>query len=225
MEELTLITEEKEYVPETTKPGMPQTEEEWKKVEEERIAWEKAGKLAGESNPGEPELKNATRIWTGEKHGISCVLCGWSKFGDDMTKLEDAYKQHRCPALSNPGEPVGSNFHSLMLHAVAEMYGPGGIVLDEVKARATSCECVEYKPGKFWCTSKGVVGALSDEQEKIYCNPRVMVEKPGIKERMAKWAESVEICRAQLPPIDGQIRLEIYLDCMSKRLTKAGVED
>jgi len=178
MEELTLITEEKEYVPETTKPGWPKTEEEWKRVEEERIFWEKAEKIA-EGNPGNPE----------------------------------------------PGEPQGSNFHSLMLHAVAEMYGPGGIVVDEAKAKATSCECVEYKPGKYWCTSKGVIGVLTDGQERIFCNPREIVDRPDMKEKLTKWVDAVGICRAQLPPTDGRTRLEVYLDCMSRELKKAGVED
>lgn len=48
MDDLTLITDEKEYMSETAKPEMPQTEEAWKKVEEERIAWEKAEKIAEE---------------------------------------------------------------------------------------------------------------------------------------------------------------------------------
>jgi len=134
------------------------------------------------------------------------------------------------PSEAYSGEPLHeptpgfSNFHSLMLHAVAEMYEPGGIVVDEAKARATPCSCVEYKPDKYWCTSPGIVGALTDEQEGLYCNPREVIERPGIKERMAKWAESVEICRAQLPPTDGQTRLEIYLNCMSRELKKVGVE-
>lgn len=259
MEELTLITEEKEYVPETTKPGLPKTEEGWKKVEEERIAWEKAEKVAerevsGMGNPeefvkyfttrGEAESELGPIDWyIGEKlpykYGPEdkCFYCGAPTIMFKVTKLTDGkligYPVCRTHAggevmfghSSNPGEPQGSNFHSLMLHAVAEMYGPGGIVVDEAKARATPCECVEYKPDKFWCTSKGVVGALTDKQEKIYCNPRIMVERPGMKERMTKWAESVEICRAQLPPVDGQTRLEVYLDCMSRELKESGVSE
>jgi len=384
MEELTLITEEREYEPETTKPGMPQTEEAWKKVEEERIAWEEAEKITEEhpettaesnpeievlhcpkcgskrvrysvikqaficescgfeskdrnlfvkerSNPGEPH-SNPKEPWQmtkeewldwfqvyyvspqdirggetrrqlaegalgvrrnqvklaleegkpvppevladypdlatsnpSEATTVQCPICGEviEIPGYDSITRSDALERHikdKHPTKSNPGEPQGSNFHSLMLHAVAEMYGPGGIVVDEVKARATSCECVEYKPakyiavdnafnranypeeigkvydsppsyvavekveGKFWCTSKGVVGALTDEQERIYCNPREMVERPGVKERMIKWVEAVDICRAQLPPTDGRTRLEVYLNCMSKELTKAGEE-
>ena len=142
---------------------------------------------------------------------------------EELTLITE--EREYVPGYGNPGEPIGSNFHTLMLHAVAEMYGPGGIVIDEAKAKATSCECVEYKPDKFWCTSKGVVGALTDEQEKIYCNPMEIVERPGVKERLIKWGEAVEICRAQLPPTDGRTRLEIYLDCMSRELKESGVSE
>lgn len=165
----------------------------------------------------------------GELTTVQCPICGdvIEVPGYDAITRSEALKRHletKHSSTSNPGEPIGSNFHSLMLHAVAEMYGPGGIVVDEAKAKATSCQCVEYKPSKLWCTSKGVVGALTDEQEKIYCNPMEMVERPGVKERLTKWGEAVKICRAKLPPTDGRTRLEIYLDCMSKELTKAGVE-
>lgn len=184
MEELTLITEEKEYEPSTS---------------------------------------------GAELTTVICPICEKPievPEYDSVTR-SDALKEHiekEHGSMGNPGEPQVSNFYSLMLHAVAEMYGPGGIVVDEAKARATPCSCVEYKPGKFWCTSPGVVGALSDEQEKIYCNPRKVIDKPGIKERMAEWSDAVEYCRGQLPPVDGQTRLEVYLNCMSKKLTKAGME-
>lgn len=260
MEELTLITEEREYTPEYSNPetiaGSNPSEDNVEVYTSEIIPPEVARDTGLHRDP-QVEFRYTTYYLGPDlgyfKRDLQMLLR--ERTGNPNLVLDAYYIRH-----SNPGEPTGSNFHSLMLHAVAEMYGPGGIVVDEAKARATSCECVEYKPakyiavdnafnranypeeigkvydsppsyvavekveGKYWCTSKGIVGALTDEQEKVYCNPRVMVEKPGMKERMVKWAEAVEICRAQLPPTDGRTRLEIYLDCMSKELKKAGVE-
>ncbi|MBA7666588.1 hypothetical protein ES703_74669 [subsurface metagenome] len=258
MEELTLVTEEKEYEPGEYEPGYSNSEtaagsnpgerimtkeqmrerieeleakvyfEEKLSDEEERELAELIRKIG--SNPGEPIIcsKCGSLIYrTGERYydtpeGIFCYHCVPEIYR--TSKYEKIHKPiHSGEPLHEPS-PGFSNFHTLMLHAVAEMYGPGGIVVDEAKAKATPCSCTEYKPGKFWCTSKGVVGALTDKQEGLYCNPREIVERPGIKERMTKWGEAVEFCRGQLPPTDGRTRLEIYLDCMSKELTKAGIE-
>ncbi len=132
-----------------------------------------------------------------------------------------------CPACGQDSFAITvevSEFHELMLHAIAEMYGPGGIVVNEAKAKATPCHCVEYKPEKYWCTSPGVVGALTDEQEKIYCNPREIVERPAIKERMVKWQECVTRSREAMPPTDGRTRLEVFLTSMSDCLAEAGIK-
>ena len=134
------------------------------------------------------------------------------------------------PVPSEHGEihepsPGFSNFHTLMLHAVAEMYGPGGIVVNEARAKATPCHCVEYKPGKFWCTSPGIVGALTDEQEGIYCNPREIVKRPGVEKKISKFQACVTESVEALPPTNGAARLEIYLNSMSKCLAADGIED
>ena len=181
MEQLTMVTDEAEYVPVSSEPN--------------------------------PELVT-----------VKCPIC------EDIIEVpeydavsrSEALKRHLDEKHSSP--TGGSEFHSLMLHAVADMYGPGGVVLDEEKAKATPCHCVEYKPGKFWCTSPGVVGALTDEQEKVYCNPMEMVEKPRLKERLTSFAEAVDTCKAEMPPTDGRTRLEIYLTCMSRELKAQGIK-
>jgi len=272
LEELTLVTEAKEYEPGYSNPETIAANDYEKELEQLRIDF-REGAISEENYKKAVkevlERKHAETIAAGNPEELiryfttrdeaeselgpidwyigdkppyrygpedKCFYCGGPTFMFKVTKLTDGkligYPLCRVHTggevtsehSSNPGEPIGSNFHTLMLHAVAEMYGPGGIIVDEAKARATPCSCVEYKPDKFWCTSKGVVGALTDEQEMIYCNPREIVERPGVKERMTKWAEAVEFCRAQLPPTDGRTRLEVYLDCMSKQLTKAGIE-
>lgn len=194
MEELTLITEEKEYEPgySGAGEGVMTKEQIRERIEELEAKVYFEEKLSDEE---ERELAELIR------------------------KIE-----------SNPTEPLHeptpgfSTFHSLMLHAVAEMEGGGGIVVDEEVAKATPCRCVEYKPGKYLCWSRGIVGALTDVQEGLYCNPREMIERPGTIERMTKWQECVTKSREALPPTNGATRLEMYLSSMSKCLKEAGIK-
>jgi len=113
---------------------------------------------------------------------------------------------------------------SLMLHSLGPGFGSSGIVVDEAKAKASPCRCIEYKPGKKLCFSSGVVGALSDEQEKIYCAPEVPLESPGLERRLKNWMGSVEICKAEIAEIPKGERLEPWLSCMSRELAAHGVK-
>jgi len=284
MQQLTLVTDEAEYVPVSSEPMT----EEWKLRESirdtvyglrqgvsedeirEHLTRNPKGKYWYEPEEVEYILKRAKEEISSspssesnpELTTVECPICHEviEIPGYDSISRSEALKEHIEEKHTSYESSQGSEFHELMLHAVADMYGPGGVVLNEERAKATSCECVEYKPtkyiavdnafnranypeeigkvydsppsyvavekieGKYWCTSKGVVGALTDEQERIYCNPRVMVEKPALKERLTSFGEAVEYCRTQLPPTDGRTRLEIYLDCMSKELAKAGIK-
>lgn len=109
-------------------------------------------------------------------------------------------------------------YDSLMLHSVPYAYGSPGIVVDEVRAKATPCRCVEYKSGTKLCWSKGVIGGLSDEQEKIYCPTVEKLESPGMERRLKGWMGSVKICKAEIEPIPEGQRLEPWLHCMSREL-------
>ena len=113
---------------------------------------------------------------------------------------------------------------SLMLHSIPYAEGSPGIVVNEALAKATACRCIEYRPGKKLCFSKGIVGALSDEQEKIYCPTVEALESPGLEKRLEGWMESVETCKAEIAPIHKGERLEPWLGCMSRELTAHGIE-
>lgn len=112
---------------------------------------------------------------------------------------------------------------SLMLHSIPYSIGSPGIVVDEALAKATSCRCIEYRPGKKLCFSKGIVGALSDEQEKIYCPTVEELVSPGLEKRLEGWMESVETCKAEIAEIPRGERLRPWLSCMSRELTAHGV--
>lgn len=113
---------------------------------------------------------------------------------------------------------------SLMLHSVPSAYGSPGIVVNEATAMASPCRCIEYRPGKKLCFSKGIVGALSDEQEKIYCPTTEKLESPGLEKRLEGWMESVGTCKAEIATIPKGERLEPWLSCMSRELAAHGVE-
>ena len=117
---------------------------------------------------------------------------------------------------------------NLLLHSLPYLHGSPGIVVDEARAKASACRCVEYKPGKRLCWSPGIIGALTDEQEGLYCPTTLEIERPGTVERMRKWQESVDVCKVELatiPEAPGEERARTWMRCMKRELTARGVED
>ena len=113
---------------------------------------------------------------------------------------------------------------SLMLHSVPYAYGSPGIVVNEATAMASPCRCIEYRPGKKLCFSKGIIGALSDEQEAIYCPVTEELESHGLEKRLKDWMDAVETCKAEIAPIPKGERLEPWLSCMSRELKARSIE-
>ena len=113
---------------------------------------------------------------------------------------------------------------NLLLHSVPYQEGSPGIVVNEATAMASSCRCIEYRPGKKLCFSKGIIGALSDEQEAIYCPVTEELESPGLEKRLKDWMDAVETCKAEIAPIPKGERLEPWLSCMSRELKAHGIE-
>ncbi len=113
---------------------------------------------------------------------------------------------------------------SLMFHSVPYMHGSPGIIVNDAVAKSSPCRCIEYKPGKLLCFSRGIVGALSDEQEKTYCPTIEKLESPGLQRRMNGWMGAVKVCKAEIEPISRGERLEPWLNCMSRELAARGIE-
>jgi len=113
---------------------------------------------------------------------------------------------------------------NLMLHSVPYQEGSPGIVVNEATAMASPCRCVEYRPGKKLCFSRGIIGALSDEQETIYCPITEKLESLGLEKRLKDWMDAVETCKAEIAPIPKGERLEPWLSCMSRELKARGIE-
>lgn len=112
---------------------------------------------------------------------------------------------------------------SLMLHSVPYQEGSPGIVVNKTVAMTSPCRCIEYRPGKKLCFSKGIVGALSDEQENMYCSTTEKLESPELERRLKGWMEAVDTCKAEIAPIPKGERLEPWLNCMGRELAAKGV--
>lgn len=113
---------------------------------------------------------------------------------------------------------------SFMLHSVPYAYGSPGIVVNEAVAKTSPCRCIEYRPGEKLCFSKGIVGALSDEQEKIYCPTVEELVSPGLEERLKGWMAAVGVCKAEIESIPKGERLGPWLTCMSRELEAKGIK-
>ncbi|MBA7684767.1 hypothetical protein ES703_93176 [subsurface metagenome] len=107
---------------------------------------------------------------------------------------------------------------SLMLHSTVYIHGSPGIVVNEAVAKSSPCRCFEYEPGKKLCFSKGIVGALSDEQEEIYCPSVEELKSPGLEKRLKSWMGAVTICKAEIKTIPEGEKLEPWLSCMGREL-------
>lgn len=91
-----------------------------------------------------------------------------------------------------------------------------GIVINEKEARESKCMCYKLD-GEDLCWSRGVIGALSDKQETLYCNPKEYKNSsPRIKERYKKFIKVVEKCKG--------LHLPEFLKCMSKEAEKERLE-
>lgn len=111
----------------------------------------------------------------------------------------------------------------LLLNTLVETFGSPGIVVNPEVAKATSCTCYRLD-GKFMCFSKGIIGALSQEQKKIYCPTIVEKESPALKERIRRFREAAEEAHKKIEHLPKGERLEPWLTEMGKELRKREIE-
>ena len=112
---------------------------------------------------------------------------------------------------------------------------PDGVVVNYAKARSTPCVCYNYKlpDGKETdiCFSKGVIGQLSEEQELIFCNPRIDITEENVagteyeegyyalKERLSKFVTARKECWKKVEHIeDPAKRMLEFFKCFAEKL-------
>lgn len=101
----------------------------------------------------------------------------------------------------------------------------GGIVVDEGKARESTCRRISLGDDSYLMYSKGVVGALSREQEKLYCTDILEVEvSPEVKARTKALRDATYICQAKIQDLVGPERAEVFMPCLVREARAKGVE-
>ncbi|MEW6624566.1 MAG: hypothetical protein AB1420_15830 [Bacillota bacterium] len=130
-----------------------------------------------------------------------------------MEKIRKIIEEHMLGATS--------------IHHIVEVQGSPGIVVDEGLAKATPCKCYPIptpeKPEQMLCFSRGIIGGLTDAQEKLYCPSKVIVEE-GISKRVAKFREAVKVCKAEIEKYPKGERLTPWLECMGREAKKRSIE-
>jgi len=98
-------------------------------------------------------------------------------------------------------------------------------VLDEEIAKTSPCTCYEYD-GKYICWSHACIGTLTDEQEKMFCNPRIVKGEVSEKtrERWKQFSEMAEYCSVLVSIYPKGKRLIPYLECISREAKKRNIQ-
>jgi len=95
-------------------------------------------------------------------------------------------------------------------------YALDGVVVNPEVARNTACTCYTFKTAKGGtgrlCFSKGIIGALTEDQIKQYCPVTVDVDRGSpLSERVEKFSRAAhEVCAGKPLPE--------FLECMSREL-------
>jgi hypothetical protein len=108
--------------------------------------------------------------------------------------------------------------------------GSPGLVMDPGVARSTPCIIMNMGPGRRpYVFSRGVVGALDEEQQALYCQDGVEERFPSEKQqaRMVAMEEGAHTCSEEVkahPPTEAPDALAVYFSCLGRELRSRGVE-
>lgn len=100
-----------------------------------------------------------------------------------------------------------------------------GIVVDDGLARVTPCHRVILGPDSELVYSKGIVGALNEEQKLLYCD--VGIEDRQASSEQKKQLQTIRdaaiMCQTEVAELPKGQRLEPFLKCISVTAKKSGV--
>lgn len=100
-----------------------------------------------------------------------------------------------------------------------------GFVTDEGVARATPCTCFEMGSDKHLCFSKGVIGALDEGQQALFCPERKV--KPLSDEqrrRIEGFKRATRTCEERTEDLPKGERGPAFRACVETELTNAGIK-
>lgn len=100
-----------------------------------------------------------------------------------------------------------------------------GIVVDEGKARESDCRRIALGDSSHLVYSKGIVGALNHDQEKLYCTNITDVDiPPEVAARTKILRDATIICQEQVHDLPADERLAIFMPCLVREAKKKGLE-
>lgn len=101
----------------------------------------------------------------------------------------------------------------------------GGIVVDEGKARESECRYIPLGETGRLVYSKGVVGALSQDQERLYCDSiSEMPVSPAMALRTRLMRDAAVICQQETNHLPEGERLEPFMQCLAREAKKSGIK-
>ncbi len=112
----------------------------------------------------------------------------------------------------------------ILLHVMVENLGSPAIIVNADVAKSTPCKCYPIGDGKKLCFSKGAIGALDQDQRKIYCTKELDITDGKIVKRVNLFREAAKICKSKIEHIPKGERLHPWLECMGEQLEKRGIE-
>lgn len=100
-----------------------------------------------------------------------------------------------------------------------------GFVTDEGVARATPCACFELGSDKHLCFSKGVIGALDEGQQALFCPERkVKPLSEGQRRRIEGFKQANRTCKERTEDLPKDERDAAFRICMETELIATGIK-
>lgn len=103
-----------------------------------------------------------------------------------------------------------------------------GIIVDEEIAKRSPCTCHKIgptdNPEDLICFSPGIIGALTNVQDREYCPSKLIVKEDRIRERVEKFRAASETCEIETEKYPKGQRLLPRIQCMSRELKKRSIE-
>ena len=104
--------------------------------------------------------------------------------------------------------------------------GTPGVVVDPDLARATPCIRIEMEKDAHKVYSKGIIGALDEEEQALYCQggfeDRALTEAQ--RDRMSTMQEAAGECKRQMEEKQPQDRVGSFFGCLGEELRNKGHE-
>lgn len=144
---------------------------------------------------------------------------------EEMRELKDqvALLERRVSVVESQAaaEPLDDE---LVESLGAAEFSPG-FVTDEGVARATPCACFELGSDKHLCFSKGVIGALDEGQQALYCAERKV--KPLSDEqrrRIEGFKRATRTCKERTEDLPKGERGAVFRTCVETELIDTGIK-